>query len=86
MYNEISIREKQEQMYLALAVLAINLYNAGKTMKCSEVVDWINRNFYFPHPYVSVRGVFQASYRRVDENHQEALASVFTNQYGVPLV
>lgn len=77
-----SIKEKQERMYLALAALAVRLSMAGRTMTCDEVIDWINLNFEFPYPYVSVRGVFQAAYRRGTEEQQEALASVFRSKYG----
>lgn len=82
---EYSVKENQERMYLALAALAVKLSIAGRTMTCDEVIEWINLNFKFPYPYVSVRGVFQAAYRRGTEEQQEALASVFRSKYGYPL-
>lgn len=79
---EESIKSTQERMYLALAALAMMLSMAGKTMTCDEVIEWINLNFRFPHHYVSVRGVFQAAYRRGTKEQQEALASVFRSKHG----
>lgn len=80
-----TVKQTQERMYLALAALAVMLSMSGKTMTCDEVLDWINHNFNFTYPYVSVRGVFQAAYRRGTEEQQEALASVFRSKYGYPL-
>lgn len=83
---EISIKEKQEQLYLAIVALAVKLSLECRTMTCDQVLIWIKENFTFPFPYVSVRGVFQAVWRRANDDEKEAVASVFTNKYGVPLV
>lgn len=83
---EITIKEMQEQLYLAIVALAVTLSLEGRTMTCNQVLVWIKENFSFPIPYVSVRGVFQAAWRRAGKDQKEAVASVFTNKYGVPLV
>lgn len=82
----VTIKEMQENLYLAIVALAVKLSLEGRTMTCDQVLAWIKENYSFPHPYVSVRGVFQAAWRRADDDQKEAVASVFTNKYGVPLV
>ena len=79
---EQNINELKERMYRSLADLALDLFNAGRTMTCDEVLDWINKNFAFPEPYFSVRRVFKAAYDRTDDERGEAMTKVFTNKYG----
>lgn len=76
----------KERMYCSLADLALDLYNAGRTMTCDEVLNWINENFAFPEPYYSVRRVFKAAYDRSNDEQGEALTKVFTNKYGCRLL
>ena len=77
----------QELMYKALIVKAVQLQEEGRTMKCSEVVDWINSNFKFPHPYVSARGVLKAAHNRAQTQPEIiALETVFTDRNGNALL
>lgn len=79
---EVSIKEQLEQVYLGVAELALSLKQAGKQMRAPELVAWINENYYFPNPYVKMRGVPQAAYRRATEEQKEALITVFLDKWG----
>lgn len=80
-----SIKDEQERMYLAIVALAVRLSLSGQTMRTTEVLVFINSYFHFPYPYVSVRGVFQAAYRRAREDQKDAVATVFRSKWGAPL-
>ena len=77
---------KQESMYVAVQQLALNLQKQGKTMKCSELLNWINSNFVFEHSYGGVRGVLSAAHRRTcDPVIKCALENGFLNEKNEPL-
>lgn len=73
-------------MYVAVQQLALNLQKQGKTMKCSELLNWINSNFVFEHSYGGVRGVLSAAHRRTcDLVIKCALENGFLNEKNEPL-
>lgn len=88
LHHKLTTKMKlMEKMYRSLILLAVRLKNEGRTMTCSEVVDWINANFTFSHPYASVRGVFQAAHNRAQTQSEiNALESVFTDKDGYQLL
>lgn len=82
---EVSIKQQLERVYLGVAELALALKKEGKQMRAPELVEWINENYYFKNPYVKMRGVPQAAYRRATKEQQEALITVFLDKWGNPL-
>ena len=80
-----TIKEKCEKVYQLIIALAVELYLSNRTMRTTEVLEYINSRVKFTHPYVSVRGVFQAAHRRGNDFEKDAVATVFRSKWGAPL-
>jgi hypothetical protein len=84
----LSEQECKELVYNGVIKKAVSLYENEKKMKAEELLSWINENYghLFKHPYVSVRNVIKAAWRRANSAEKEALEFVFLNCKGEPLL
>lgn len=83
--------EKEKRLLVQKEVIrvAVGLYKSGKTMTHQDLVEHINRTFpnLYEYPYEHMGRVLHVAFDKCKtEDEKAAVASVFTDKDGNPLV
>lgn len=85
------MEEKVKRLLVQKEVIrvAVVLYKSGKTMTHQDLVEHINRTFpnLYEYPYEHMGKVLHVAFGKCQTEYEKAaVASVFTDKYGNPLV